>query len=60
MHIEWLQPAFSYTFLIVGQVHFLSALLHMVYQRRTPTSMISWLLARQRSQPLQNNFTVQS
>ncbi|MDO8945894.1 MAG: phospholipase D-like domain-containing protein [Desulfocapsaceae bacterium] len=45
MHIEWLRPTFSYTFLIVGEILFLLALLHMVYQRRTPTSMISWLLA---------------
>lgn len=45
MHIEWFQLAFSYIFLIVGEILFLSALLHMIYQRRTPTSMISWLLA---------------
>ena len=45
MHIEWLQLIFSYTFLVVGEILFLSALLHMVYQRRTPTSMIAWLLA---------------
>lgn len=45
MHIEWLQLTFSYTFLAVGEILFLSALLHMVYQRRTPTSMIAWLLA---------------
>lgn len=45
MHIEWLRLTFSYTFLIVGEILFLSALLHMVYQRRTPTSMIAWLLA---------------
>lgn len=29
---------------IVGQVLILLTLLHMLYQRRTPTSMISWLL----------------
>ncbi|MFH2122208.1 MAG: phospholipase D-like domain-containing protein [Pseudomonadota bacterium] len=45
MHIEWLHLTVSYSFLVVGEVLFLSALLHMVYQRRTPTSMISWLLA---------------
>ena len=45
MPIEWLQLIFSHTFLVVGEVLFLSALLHMVYQRRTPTSMIAWLLA---------------
>lgn len=45
MHIEWLHLTFSYSFLIVGEILFLSALLHMVYQRRSPTSMISWLLA---------------
>lgn len=45
MVIEWLQLIFSHTFLVVGEVLFFSALLHMVYQRRTPTSMISWLLA---------------
>lgn len=45
MVIEWLQLIFSHTFLVVGEILFFSALLHMVYQRRTPTSMISWLLA---------------
>ena len=45
MVIEWLQLIFSHTFLVVGKILFFSALLHMVYQRRTPTSMISWLLA---------------
>jgi cardiolipin synthase len=45
MHIEWLHLTFSYSFIVVGEVLVLSALLHMVYQRRTPTSMISWLLA---------------
>ncbi|MBU0663102.1 MAG: PLDc N-terminal domain-containing protein [Proteobacteria bacterium] len=45
MHIEWLHLIFSHSFLVVGEIFFLSALLHMVYQRRTPTSMISWLLA---------------
>ena len=45
MVIEWLQLIFSHTFLVVGEVLFFSALVHMVYQRRTPTSMISWLLA---------------
>ncbi len=45
MSIEWLQLIFSHTFLVVDAVLFFSALLHMVYQRRTPTSMISWLLA---------------
>jgi len=45
MLIEWLRPTFSYTFLVVGEILFLLALLHMVYQRRTPTSMIAWLLA---------------
>ncbi|MDP3695966.1 MAG: phospholipase D-like domain-containing protein, partial [Desulfocapsaceae bacterium] len=45
MPIEWLQLIFSHTFLVVGEVLFLSALLHTVYQRRTPTSMIAWLLA---------------
>ncbi len=45
MHIEWLKLTFSYTFIVVGEVLFLSALLHMVYQRRSPTSMIAWLLA---------------
>src|SRR5665647_860396 len=45
MRIEWLQLTVSYTFLAVGEILFLSALLHMVYQRRTPTSMIAWLLA---------------
>ncbi|MCX5870707.1 MAG: phospholipase D-like domain-containing protein [Deltaproteobacteria bacterium] len=45
MPIEWLQLIFSHTFLVVGEVLFFSALLHMLYQRRTPTSMISWLLA---------------
>ncbi len=45
MVIEWLQLIFSHTFLVVGEILFFSALVHMVYQRRTPTSMISWLLA---------------
>ncbi len=45
MHIEWLRLLPPYIILVVGQILFLSALLHMVYQRRTPTSMIAWLLA---------------
>jgi cardiolipin synthase A/B len=45
MHIEWLQLILPYAFLVVGEIFSLSALLHMVYQRRTPTSMIAWLLA---------------
>jgi cardiolipin synthase A/B len=45
MHIEWFRIVLSYTFLVIGELLFLSALLHMVYQRRSPTSMISWLLA---------------
>lgn len=45
MHIEWLRMTFSYIFLVVGEVLFVSALLHMMYQRRSPTSMIAWLLA---------------
>lgn len=45
MHIEWLRMISSYIFLVVGEIFFLSALLHMMYQRRSPTSMIAWLLA---------------
>lgn len=45
MHVEWLNLIPSYVFLIVGEFLVLSALLHMVYQRRSPTSMIAWLLA---------------
>jgi len=45
MHIEWLRMTFSYIFLVIGEVFFVSALLHMMYQRRSPTSMISWMLA---------------
>ncbi len=42
---EWLHPSFSLLFIAVGELLILSALLHMIYQRRTPTSMIAWLLA---------------
>lgn len=45
MHTEWPQLIFSYTFLVVGEILFLSALLHMIYQRRSPSNMIAWLLA---------------
>lgn len=34
-----------YLFFVVGFILFLTSLLHMIYQKRTPTSMIAWLLA---------------
>ena len=33
-----------HAFLILGELLIFSTMLHMLYQRRTPTSMISWLL----------------
>lgn len=45
MHTEWFQLILPYTFLLAGELLVLCALLHMIYQRRTPTSMIAWLLA---------------
>lgn len=45
MHNEWFRVSISYLFLVVGEILFVSALLHMMYQRRSPTSMIAWLLA---------------
>ncbi len=42
---DWLHPSFSFLFIVAGEILILSALLHMIYQRRTPSSMIAWLLA---------------
>lgn len=44
--LDDLSISFSpHTLVLLGEVLFLVALLHSIYQRRSPTSMIAWLLA---------------
>ncbi len=40
-----IQPLLYYTFLIGGEILAISALLHMIATRRSPSSMIAWMLA---------------
>jgi len=39
-----LEILYVHAFIIIAEIFVLFSLLHMLYQRRTPTSMISWLL----------------
>jgi len=36
---------FSYTFIIIGGILIFTAVGHILYQKRSPTSMISWMMA---------------
>ncbi|WP_457592853.1 phospholipase D-like domain-containing protein [Hydrogenimonas sp.] len=40
-----MQPLLYYTFLVGGEILAISALLHMIATRRSPSSMIAWMLA---------------
>ncbi|MEA3374335.1 MAG: phospholipase D-like domain-containing protein [Campylobacterota bacterium] len=40
--IDWIV---YYAFILTGQLFFVAALLHLIYQRHSPTSMIAWFLA---------------
>ncbi len=40
-----LEPLLYYTFLVGGEILAISALLHMIAIRRSPSSMIAWMLA---------------
>jgi len=39
------QFLFSYTFIIIGGILIFTAVGHILYQKRSPTSMISWMMA---------------
>jgi len=43
--ISFTQILFTYTIVIVTGIFVFSAISHILYQKRSPTSMISWLLA---------------
>jgi cardiolipin synthase A/B len=45
MVIDWISFLLYYGVALLGEVLIIVALIHMVYQRRTPTSMIAWMLA---------------
>ncbi|WP_345986871.1 phospholipase D-like domain-containing protein [Sulfurimonas sp. HSL1-2] len=45
MNFDWLQLLFFHTFVILGELMVIASLLHMIYQRRTPSSMMAWMLA---------------
>jgi len=45
VNIDWLYLILFHGVLIAGELMALAALLHMIYHRRTPSSMIAWLLA---------------
>ncbi len=40
-----IQPLLYYTFLVAGELLAISAVLHMIATRRSPSSMIAWMLA---------------
>jgi len=43
--IDWLSFLLYYGLVLLGELLIIAALVHMVYQRRTPTSMTAWMLA---------------
>jgi len=43
--VDWLSFLLYYGLVVLGELLIIAALVHMVYQRRTPTSMTSWMLA---------------
>ena len=45
MVFDWLHLLLFHTFVIFGELMVIASLLHMIYQRRTPSSMIAWMLA---------------
>lgn len=45
MNLDWIHLFFFHGLFILGELMAFAALLHMLYQRRTPTSMIAWLMA---------------
>ncbi len=45
MNTDLLHSFFYYGIIILWQLLVISAVMHMLYQRRTPTSMIAWLLS---------------
>ena len=45
MVFDWTHLSIYHGLIILGELLAISALLHMLYQRRTPSSMIAWLLA---------------
>ena len=45
MNFDWLQLLLFHTFVILGELMVIASLLHMIYQRRTPSSMMAWMLA---------------
>ncbi len=45
MSIDFIHSFLYYAVVALGEVLVLSAIIHMLYTRRTPTSMIAWLLS---------------
>jgi cardiolipin synthase A/B len=43
--VDWLHYLLLDGLILLGELLVIAALLHMVYQRRTPSSMIAWMLA---------------